>query len=157
LRRAELLLFLLAVSLCGCSRWGSMDHPIYHKPQSFSFEPPSGSVPVQGIEAPMTRDEADQKLKNPVPFDQASLEEGRKRFEIDCALCHGPDARGHGPISTKFIPPPDLTQDLFKGRSDGYLYATIRNGGAVMPAYGERLTPKERWDVVNYLRKLQGK
>lgn len=134
-----------------------MDHPVNHKPQSFSFYPPPGSVPVQGIEAPMTRDEADRKLTNPEPSDQASLEEGRKRFEIYCAPCHGPDARGHGPISTKFIPPPDLTQDLFKGRSDGYIYGTIRNGGALMPAYGERLTPKQRWDVINYLRKLQGK
>jgi mono/diheme cytochrome c family protein len=27
-------------------------------------------------------------------------------------------------------------------------------GGAVMPAYGEALSPEERWHVVNFVRSL---
>jgi mono/diheme cytochrome c family protein len=46
---------------------------------------------------------------------------------------------------------------LFRQRTDGFLYATIRDGGALMPGQGEALSPRERWDVVNYLRVLQGK
>ncbi len=40
---------------------------------------------------------------------------------------------------------------------DGFLYATIRDGGALMPGQGDALSPRERWDIVNYLRHLQQK
>ncbi len=149
---------LLALALVGgCSKWGSMDHPAVPKAQGDRFEPPAGTVTVQDSEPPLSRDEADKMLTNPVPPTDASLADGEKRFNTFCVPCHGKDAKGQGPVATKFVPPPDLTQDLLKGRSDGYLYGTIRNGGVIMPAFGERLTPTQRWDVVNYLRKLQGK
>jgi len=54
------------------------------------------------------------------------------------------------------IPPPDLIFAQPSQRSDGYLYATIRNGGVVMPAYADAMSVEERWQVVLYLRKLQG-
>ena len=49
----------------------------------------------------------------------ASVENGKRLFLIYCTLCHGPDAKGGGPVAPKFIPPPDLTLDLFRQRSDG--------------------------------------
>jgi mono/diheme cytochrome c family protein len=39
-------------------------------------------------------------------------------------------------------------------RADGYLYATIRNGGALMPPLGSRISAALRWDLVNYLRSI---
>jgi hypothetical protein len=125
------------------------------KPQEHPLEPPPGSVPVQGRERQMNRVEAAEKLKNPIRPTPASIENGKRLFQIYCALCHGPDAKGGGPIAAKFVPPPDLTLELFRQRTDGFLYATIRDGGALMPGQGEGLTPQERWDVVNYLRSLQ--
>jgi hypothetical protein len=42
-------------------------------------------------------------------------------------------------------------------RTDGYIYAYIRYGGKVMmPSYRESITSEGAWDVVNYVRKLQG-
>jgi hypothetical protein len=55
------------------------------------------------------------------------------------------------------LPPPDLTFAQPAQRSDGYLYATIRNGSIVMPAYGDAMSADERWQVVLFLRKLQGR
>lgn len=125
------------------------------KPQEQPLEPPPGSVPAEGRERRMSRMEAAEKLVSPVKPTPASIENGKRLFQIYCALCHGPDAKGGGPIAAKFIPPPDLTLELFKQRTDGFLYATIRDGGALMPAQGEGLSREERWDVVNYLRSLQ--
>jgi mono/diheme cytochrome c family protein len=51
------------------------------------------------------------------------------------------------------VPPPDLTATVSR-RSDGYLYATIRDGGPIMPSQRERVAPRERWDVVNFLRSI---
>jgi len=51
------------------------------------------------------------------------------------------------------FPPPDLPANVNR-RSDGYLYATIRNGGLIMPSQGSRVAPALRWDIVNYLRSV---
>jgi hypothetical protein len=45
--------------------------------------------------------------------------------------------------------------DLTKGRSDGYIFGMIRNGRGLMPPYN-RIEEMDRWDVVNYVRALQG-
>src|SRR5450759_2277711 len=50
----------------------------------------------------------------------------------------------------------DSTADLTKSRTDGYIFGMIRNGRGLMPPYN-RIEERERWDVVNYLRGLQGK
>ena len=44
--------------------------------------------------------------------------------------------------------------ELQKARTDGFWQSYLSVGGAVMPSYGEALTPEERWHVVNYLRTL---
>ncbi len=119
--------------------------------------PPMLSIPRQGKERRMNRMEAGEKLRNPVVRTDASIENGKWLFQIYCALCHGPDAKGGGPVAAKFIPPPDLTLEIFRQRTDGFLYSTIRDGGALMAGEAEALSARERWDVVNYLRVLQGK
>ena len=55
----------------------------------------------------------------------------------------------------KGIPSSDLHTARIKGQRDGYMYATIRSGGIIMPSYGHALSVAERWDIVNYLRHLQ--
>jgi hypothetical protein len=42
------------------------------------------------------------------------------------------------------------------GYTDGYLFAIMRNGRGLMPSYN-RIEEPDRWDIVNYLRSLQGK
>ena len=39
-------------------------------------------------------------------------------------------------------------------QTEGYLYLTIRNGGAIMPSYYWAMNDAEMWDVVAYLRSL---
>lgn len=126
------------------------------KPQEEEILLPEGSVPTTGRVKTMPRQEADKKLKNPIPATEESIEIGRERFQIVCAPCHGVDGKGGGEVAKKFIPPPDLTSDFVQGRSDGYIFATITNGGAIMPSYRIQLTPEQRWHIVNYLRSLKG-
>ncbi len=95
-------------------------------------------------------------LKNPTAPTEASLVNGRKLFEINCAVCHGPAGKGDGPALKYGIPAPALVTDHAKGLSDGYIWGMIRNGRGAMPTY-DRIEEMERWDVVNYVRGLQGK
>ena len=46
---------------------------------------------------------------------------GKKIFIQRCAMCHGTDAKGSGPLANKSNPPtPDLTTPLFKKRLSDY-------------------------------------
>jgi len=119
---------------------------------------PPGTLPTVGGELPMSRDVAAISLHNPFTATPKRLAHGRKLFETSCAPCHGTDGKGNGMVRFLLaIPPANLTRAQPTERSDGYLYSTIRDGSFTMPPYGDALSPEERWDVVLYLRWLQGK
>ena len=42
-----------------------------------------------------------------------------------------------------------------KAFSDGHIYTTISLGRGRMPSY-QRILPEDRWNVVNYVRQLNG-
>ncbi|WP_321855907.1 cytochrome c [Burkholderia cenocepacia] len=51
----------------------------------------------------------------------ADSDNGKKLFLVRCAMCHGADARGTGPLANKSSPPtPDLTTPAFKKRLSDY-------------------------------------
>lgn len=95
-------------------------------------------------------------LPNPTPVSDSSLANGRRHYQINCAVCHGAAGAGDGPVITYGLPAPSLVTDIAKNRSDGYVYGVIRNGRGLMPPYN-RIEDMDRWDVVNYLRGLQGR
>jgi mono/diheme cytochrome c family protein len=94
-------------------------------------------------------------IPNPTPVSDASLANGRKYFQINCAVCHGERAMGDGPATKYGMPGMNLTIDVTKARTDGYIFGMIRNGRGLMPPYN-RIEEMDRWDVVNYVRALQG-
>ena len=125
------------------------------------FAMPSGSVP-RGARPIIPKEQRDvaAKLPNPVKATESSLAVGKHHFQTFCVPCHGPEAKGGvtGPVATKFIPTPDLTNaELQRQRTDGYWHSYIVAGGAVMPSYGEALSSQEAWHIVNYLRSLAQK
>jgi mono/diheme cytochrome c family protein len=95
-------------------------------------------------------------IQNPTAPDSASLVNGRKLFTINCMPCHGAAAKGDGPVTKYGVPGISLVFDMTKNRTDGYIFGMIRNGRGFMPSY-DRIEESERWDIVNYLRGLQGK
>ena len=95
-------------------------------------------------------------LLNPTSPSDSSLLNGRKYFQINCAVCHGLAGEGDG-TATKFgMPGISLISDVTKSRTDGYIWGMIRNGRGLMPPYN-RIDEMARWDVVNYVRGLQGR
>jgi mono/diheme cytochrome c family protein len=126
------------------------------------FLPPEGSVPVTGREDSLSIYEPaglriTDALHNPVRPTEASLARGGKIFGTYCGVCHGPQGRGDGPVAGRLGYVPDLTLDVTRQRSDGYIYAVLRHGRGVMPRYGDKIRDaSDRWNVVNYLRSLQG-
>jgi mono/diheme cytochrome c family protein len=127
-------------------------------PGERNFPMPAGVVPRGGeLILPKEQRDVAARRPNPVKASADSVAVGQQHYVTFCAPCHGPEGKGGvtGPVATKFIPPPDLTNaDLQKARTDGYWHSYIVAGGAVMPAYGEALSSQEAWHIVNYLRTL---
>jgi mono/diheme cytochrome c family protein len=126
-------------------------------PGERAFAMPPGSVARDGGELyyPKEEREAASARRNPVAATPESVKRGADLYAIYCTPCHGPGGKGDGLVAVKFVPSADLTNPgLQKGRTDGYWQSYLSVGGAVMPSYGEALTPEERWHVVNFLRTL---
>jgi mono/diheme cytochrome c family protein len=113
--------------------------------------PPAGSVPTGGKSMVL-----DAVPTNPVPLDDISLQRGGILYSIHCALCHGNSGLGDGPLLEYYMdqPPSDLTAPNIAVQFDGSLFRTLTQGLGDMPPLSENLTPRERWDVINYVRHL---
>ena len=96
--------------------------------------------------------------KNPFAGDAKMAKLGEYQFRINCAFCHGLNARGGGRG-------PDLSRAQKKhGSSDADLFRTISQGvpGTAMPAgvnggIGVGMTEEEIWQVVTYIRSIEVK
>jgi putative copper resistance protein D len=97
-----------------------------------------------------------QKLKNPIPADTASIEEGRKLYQRHCASCHGATGKGDGSMALAGGTPANLTDETWDhGSTDGEVFVVIRDGtSSDMESYKDRLTDKQMWQLVNYIRSL---
>jgi cytochrome c len=93
--------------------------------------------------------------KMPGPLTLATLQLGRKQFEIVCAACHGLLGDGNSVVSEKMAlaPPPSL--HAFTDRPDGFFYEVIAEGYGLMPSYAAQISRSERWAIVAYVRALQ--
>jgi mono/diheme cytochrome c family protein len=137
------------------------EHPLPPPPGAIPFRSPNGLVlpPLEGSEAALTAFAAGPWGQNPFAADDAAvLALGQVMYERHCAVCHGVQARGDGPMvgQGKFPLMPSLVAAPATDRSDGYVYGVIRAGRGLMPAYGARMTHEERWAVVVYVNALQG-
>jgi mono/diheme cytochrome c family protein len=92
----------------------------------------------------------------PLPATPALLERGRKVFEITCAVCHGATGQGNG-ITSKYglLGIANYHQDKYRQMADGQIFNTITHGYNTMMAYGDKVTVKDRWAIIAYIRALQ--
>lgn len=160
-RRAAALAACLALAAAllpgtaGAWPWSrDMTDSIAIKPQKQPMPFPHRSVPVPETATVHVadRDEA-AKLINPIPATPDSVNKGKALFTIYCTPCHGVSGTGDGLVGEKLVLRPfNLTSPSVQSIPDGLIFGYITFGGAVMPIYGNDLSPTERWHVVNYVR-----
>lgn len=92
----------------------------------------------------------------PFPVTEQVLARGQERFNIYCSPCHSRLGDGNGMIVQRgFRPPPSYHTDRLRKAPLGYFYGVITNGFGAMPEYASQIPPRDRWDVVAYIRALQ--
>ncbi len=92
-----------------------------------------------------------------VPYQAASIADGRSVYATRCAACHGRTGQGDGPEAGGLPRKPvNLSEPHLLHHTTGDLFWWITRGipTSGMPAFGDRLSEPERWDVVNFLRAL---
>jgi mono/diheme cytochrome c family protein len=95
---------------------------------------------------------------NPIPADTVSVQRGAELYQANCIQCHGVSGRGDGPAGSSFSPPAaDFTTAHAKAHLDAEFFNWIKNGKppTAMPAFGDKFTDAQIWDIINYLRAIQ--
>lgn len=116
--------------------------------------PPPGTVPR---ERDLSDDDALLADGIPIPVTMELLREGRRRYDVVCATCHGVLGDGRTVVAENMalVRPPTFHSETLRARGPGHLYRVATEGYGMMPGYGWQLSPWERWAVVAYVRALQ--
>jgi mono/diheme cytochrome c family protein len=127
------------------------------------------SVPAsvaQEIKAPEKAADAEFKVPpeiakeaNPVKPTPESIAQGKKKYGIDCSMCHGKSGDGKGDLAGDMnLKLPDFQDPgALKDKTDGELFYIIQKGKGQMPSEGDRAKKDEIWNLVNYIHSLAKK
>ena len=93
----------------------------------------------------------------PFPVTREVLERGRERYNIYCSPCHSELGDGNGFIPSRGFArkPPSYHIPRLQKAPLGYFYDVITNGFGIMPDYASQIPPRDRWNIVAYIRALQ--
>lgn len=116
----------------------------YHIPESDSGYAYSGTV------------------ENPLHVTDSILKEGKRLFDIYCAICHGEKLDGNGPLynggSGPFIAAP---ANLIAGPKStlpaGTIFYVATYGLRNMGSYASQVNKYQRWMIVSYIKSVQRK
>lgn len=81
---------------------------------------------------------------------------GRTNYLAHCTVCHGINGDGKGPMSQYADYPQvgDFRSADYVNMSAGRMFRSIRAGQGNMPAFGNKLTAKEIWSIVYFIRQF---
>jgi mono/diheme cytochrome c family protein len=130
--------------LSSCSSAG--ETPVSEGEPSLLLDRPSPPAEYAGLKSPKMSD--------------SDIEEGKNKYQINCASCHGESGLGDGPASASLDPKPQPLALNESGLSDGYLFWRISEGGlqdpfnSAMPSWKSVLNEEQIWQVIAYLHQL---
>jgi mono/diheme cytochrome c family protein len=171
-------LLCLAVSLSGCrndSRVRAFEYmpdmarsvpydsfaanPVTRDGQTLQAPPPHtiarGFLPLDYQATPADAVRAGRELHSPIVATDETRHDGRRLFETFCAVCHGVNGDGDGPLVPKIPNPPAYSSAAVRTLPPGQLFHVITFGSGRMPSYASQLTRDERWKVVAHVQTLQ--
>ncbi len=95
---------------------------------------------------------------NPLPATSAEIQAGGRLYVTHCASCHDLTGTGHGDAGRDLSLPPAVIAAMIDDPHavDQYMLWAISEGGlrsgSQMPAFKSRLTSREIWQIVTYMR-----
>lgn len=95
-----------------------------------------------------------KNMPNPWAANAENVRAGERTYRARCAKCHGDTGGGKGEKAGELsVAPTDFTNRKEMERlSDGELFWRISVGHRPMPAYKGKLSERERWQLVVFIR-----
>lgn len=107
---------------------------------------------------------ASRSLVNPIDsLNAEQMKETERVYLINCGICHGAKLDGNGPLwkdgdGPYPSKPAQLVGDAkYEAMPAGQMFYSITYGKNLMGSYASQLTPKQRWQVITYIKTKQGK
>lgn len=99
-------------------------------------------------------------VKNPLILTKADLEEGKRLFNIYCAICHGSKLDGNGPLynggnGPYVAAPANLGSGPKASYTEGRLFHVMTYGFNAMGSYASQLDREQRWKIAAYIRSFR--
>ena len=116
---------------------------------------PRGFMPFRYDATPEDATRAGEELTNPFDDSEENLERGEYVYTNNCAVCHGPEGNGDGPVIPKYPNPPSFKTDQSRSLADGEMFHVITRGRLNMPSHESQVSADDRWKVILFIRKLQ--
>lgn len=117
---------------------------------------PRGFMPF-GIPESVAGYEQAASLKNPLPYSDETLNQGKALYAKMCSHCHGKTGKGDGGvIMNSDFPPPPAYDGAIKDLPAGKIFYSITYGKNLMGSHASQISQKDRWKLVFYIQKLQG-
>jgi mono/diheme cytochrome c family protein len=128
-------------------------------PSSIQFR--GKEINISGVDNPLRKDAANFRKH---------VDAGGATYIRNCMYCHGDNLDGHGRFAPALNPPPANFEDpgTIAMLQESYLFWRIAKGGpglpresqpwnSVMPAWEDRLTEEQIWQVIMYLYDATGR
>ena len=100
-------------------------------------------------------------MQNPFQFDSSSLKEAERIYLINCGICHGTALDGNGPLYKDGAGPYPAKPAMLVGdpkyaaMPGGQMFYSITYGKNLMGSYASQVTPKQRWQIITYIKSKQ--
>ena len=101
-------------------------------------------------------------VKNPLDTMNVviDMKEAERQYLIHCGICHGSKLDGNGPLfnggeGPYSAAPKNFLDPAVIALADGTMFHSITYGIRAMGGYASQLTPRQRWEVIAYIRSVQ--
>ncbi|NLG56513.1 MAG: DUF3341 domain-containing protein, partial [Rhodococcus sp.] len=144
---------------------GEETTPVALQEAEASAAAPEGAAGEAGTEGAATPPEPNWITRFPdsIVVNQQTMDRGRQRYDIYCAVCHGVAGDGDGLVSQRammlqqgtWTQAAKLDAEAIRNQPVGKIYDTITNGRGRMRGYRAQIPVEDRWAITLYVKALQ--
>lgn len=91
------------------------------------------------------------ELTSPLDENEETFQKGKTVYGIYCVMCHGAQGKGNGSLVSggAYVGVPDYSG---LNITEGKMFHTLTYGKGQMGSYASQITPRERWEVISYIK-----